>query len=698
MLGLAKRKLIYFLLSVSIVLIATNTFSVDFFSSTVANSSPQCGSQLAHVEGPSSSPKRHTLSIYLSCIDNNVRRGIRNGFDRNLVPATINNVIPNTERIVTRGPSSGGNLGFASHNNLLRSPLVAIGYSDVNSSYRYAADACRGLGEFVIGWNSGIHGTPDSPICERIRFTPGNRIGPSTANRTSKSTGLVNQKGLDSPSSFMFYTDPYNANTSALHYFCNAVAPSGGGWGVAISETSLSGTATGIHEQIDNVINQTCRKAKQICNERGGLDCLIVNEDIWRSNIPSNLPQLKTVDLFLTCSNIAEPYHTRSGISRTDVYSELSNLELSAIQDDAEDCSFSIQYFYDVVIAPSHSERVLIRAGLSEDGYVIDDLVGSVTISQAGNPNPSESVTLNPGDRFLVESLDPQNSGQLTKIIANERRHNIVDLPITKAFLDKSRWPREFGEEIDGYRDALREEFLPKSSSVRIEQRSVSGVRVVIAEVDLNNPDTILTLAPAQEVTSTGGLRQFANSRNAAIVLSGTFRDPANTNWTSISSGQTIAGELGMTWPVYTVLGLKRQNQPEMIDKASSIPNWNDYWFAITGTPRLVNGGVPGVTARHPEEEMDINAANGRAAIGFSHQNNVLYHVITIDSISLPKMAEVMSAVGCDDAVNLEGGGGYFIVHDGTVYGPGDVRSPVIVVNDAQFVARLQVQEAWKNF
>jgi hypothetical protein len=624
--------------------------------------------------------------------------------------ASIETIIQNTERVVTRGRLNGGNLGFVTRDDQLRrSPLVSIGYSDVESSYYSGYDKCVGAGEFVIGWNSAIHGAPDEPICQRIgyrpesfRVRPGGRIGPRNPPQALKTLqGLSPRKSIIASGFYQYYRNPRNADASSLQYYCNALSPAEGAWGVAISNTSLSGGGSGLQEELDRVLATTCRQAQDTCLEQGGSECSVVSEDIWRTDFPSNLTQFKEVDLLLTCSNIDRPYSVKSGVSREDIVAGLAQLEAAARQENAQSCTFNIQYFYDVQITPASSERTLIRTGLSEDSYVIDDLVGSITIQRPGTQEESVSVTLNPGDRFLIESLDPQNTADLSKIIPRESRTELIDKPVVQAFLDKDRWPQDLGPEIDAYWAALREQFLPQPPAVRVERRSVNGINVVVAEVDLNNPSTVLTLEPEASVRAVGSVRDFAASRNAALVLSGTFGDPGRVdpNWSVMSEGRFIQGENAQNWSTYTVLGLKRNNEPEMVPRSSG-PAWSEFWFALTGHPRLVNNGVAGITEVVPNATLNIDGPASRAAIGFSSSSKTLFHVITDNgvSVTLPEMATVMREIGCDNAMNLEGGGGFFIVHEGQRYGPGEVRAPVIVVYDPEHPPNAQVEAAWNRF
>ncbi|NEP00480.1 MAG: hypothetical protein F6K58_17715 [Symploca sp. SIO2E9] len=238
-------------------------------------------------------------------------------------------------------------------------------------------------------------------------------------------------------------------------------------------------------------------------------------------------------------------------------------------------------------------------------------------------------------------------------------------------------------------------------SAVHVERTTVDGVNIWKAEIDLNNPNTIVTLVKRSDVDQAGGFTQFAKNTKAALIASGTFSE--DTNWTMISEGKTIQGEDTKNWSNYTVLGLRSGNQPEMFARPE-VSQWNEYWFALTGHPRLVSGGNPGVTEVAPGSTLNINDFAVRGAIGFSSKEKKLYHIITNDRIPLNRLAKIMHLIGCDQAMNLEGGGGMVLACkgdspncNGTPLVAGEVRSPLIVVYDAQYRDE-RITKAWEHF
>ncbi|NEO33766.1 MAG: hypothetical protein F6K36_25765 [Symploca sp. SIO3C6] len=264
---------------------------------------------------------------------------------------------------------------------------------------------------------------------------------------------------------------------------------------------------------------------------------------------------------------------------------------------------------------------------------------------------------------------------------------------------------KERGIAPDAYVWTFSDHYIPcnkNPSAVQVERTTVDGVNIWKTEIDLNNPNTIVTLVKTADVEQAGGFTQFAKNSKAALIASGTFSE--DTNWTMISEGNTIQGEDTKNWSTGTVFGLKTGNQAEMFARPD-VPEWNEYWFALTGHPRLVSGGNPGITevVSAPDEDF-IKGDQYRAAIGFSSKEKKLYHIVTNDPIPLNRLAKIMHLIGCDQAMNLEGGGGMVLACkgdspecNGTPLVSGEVRSPLIVVYDAQHRDE-RITQAWELF
>jgi Phosphodiester glycosidase len=135
-------------------------------------------------------------------------------------------------------------------------------------------------------------------------------------------------------------------------------------------------------------------------------------------------------------------------------------------------------------------------------------------------------------------------------------------------------------------------------------------------------------------------------------------------------------------------LGLKSGNEPEINARAKS--QWDEYWFALTGNHWLLGKGSN--ITKLPKD------SNVRATIGFSCNPKKLYHVITLKNVSFAKLSNIMKAIGCDEAINLEGGDGRILAQNGKLKVPGELRSPLIVVYDAEHPAPKKTREAFASF
>lgn len=592
--------------------------------------------------------------------------GIKEGVNLPVRASRGQTIAYNRTLNIRAGTSNGANLRFLTRSGAVPNYLASAGRHPSRSSEYYFP--CGAAHRFVIGWRSGRRGG-----CDPVSFSPGRvlRVGPTAGSQDTMALASSAGKQVYDPR----WVAPVN-----LRHYCSAIADSGNQWGASLSERSWS----------EAEVEAVCQQAVETCEAAGDQECFIANRGDWRRYHPK--PLFRNVDLLLQCEEGKE-YHSK--VSDLEVNAGWQQLEQEARSDQASACVLYMYYFDEVLISPSTEGRTLIYTDSSNSGFVINDLLGSVEITITDPSETSlQTVSLQAGERYVANY---QAGSVNVETIPPDERVEIASSPTVGAFLDEAQWNEDVQEDIEAYDKALQDEFLPELPAVEVEEQTVAGVRVVVAAVDLSNPNTILTIAREEDVRSAGGLRPFAQRRNAALVLSGTFEDPNNSNWTTISEGRFLEGQQSRNWSNYTVLGLQRSNQPEMLARNQG-PNWDAYWFALTGHPRLVSGGVPGVTEVAQGASLNLNSAAGRAAIGFSQSPNKLYHVITIDPISLPKMAEVMRTIGCDEAMNLEGGGGYFIVNQTQVYGPGQVRAPVIVVNDAENPPAAAIQQAWQNF
>jgi exopolysaccharide biosynthesis protein len=88
-----------------------------------------------------------------------------------------------------------------------------------------------------------------------------------------------------------------------------------------------------------------------------------------------------------------------------------------------------------------------------------------------------------------------------------------------------------------------------------------------------------------------------------------------------------------------------------------------------------------------------------RCAIGYPQSKDRLYIVTFLKGLSLKREAELMKALGCFEAMNLDGGASRAMAHNGQIVVPAHrPLTNVIVVYDTKFPAPQELIASWKDF
>ncbi len=185
----------------------------------------------------------------------------------------------------------------------------------------------------------------------------------------------------------------------------------------------------------------------------------------------------------------------------------------------------------------------------------------------------------------------------------------------------------------------------------------LAGVPVMVLTVDLNDPNIKVTGIMAQY--GRGHAERFADmiSRShPTAAFTGTYFSENN----NIPIGDIVVnGKLAHRGGVGTALCLTDDNQCDFVRPPYNYArmDWSQYDFVCSAGPRLVKEGVAEV---HPGEEgfrdPHLLGSATRLAVGLTAHHKLLF-VATRDHIQLGKMAKVMKALGCVDALNLDAGG-----------------------------------------
>lgn len=250
------------------------------------------------------------------------------------------------------------------------------------------------------------------------------------------------------------------------------------------------------------------------------------------------------------------------------------------------------------------------------------------------------------------------------------------------------------------------------SRPISVTQRKILGIPVYVTSIDLTDPKTFISVGLANNATKANSARSTKGDEafnsmvrrySAAMTASGTFfsmDDQKRVMGNMVAGGRVLKYS---PWENYgTTLGLKAGNRPEMVTaRVEGKPKWNKHWFSLTAGPRLLKRGE---VAINPKQEgfTDPAVMGGvalRSAIGFPEHGNRLIMVTFQKPVSLQKEASIMKALGCHEAMNLDGGTSLALAYGRRVLQPaGRSLTNVITVYDKQYPAPEELRKSWERF
>jgi hypothetical protein len=237
-----------------------------------------------------------------------------------------------------------------------------------------------------------------------------------------------------------------------------------------------------------------------------------------------------------------------------------------------------------------------------------------------------------------------------------------------------------------------------------------NGVPYYQVTIDLSDPDSYLVVrlpgkaTQANSTTFTAGhenFESFLKRYPCAAMVNGTFfskDDQERVMGNLVSEGKIMKYS---QWENYgTTLSLRQGDYPEMVTaRAEGRPKWDEHWFSLTCGPRLLKNGEVWV---NPELEgftdPHVLGCGSRAAIGFPKSRDRIYLITFLRGLSLAEEAKAMKAIGCWEAMNLDGGASKALFHDTVVMKPGRGLTNVLVVYDAAHKAPPEVIDSWRQF
>ncbi len=246
---------------------------------------------------------------------------------------------------------------------------------------------------------------------------------------------------------------------------------------------------------------------------------------------------------------------------------------------------------------------------------------------------------------------------------------------------------------------------------VRVIRRVVNGVPFYQTTIDLTDPKTFITIDLAHNAPAANNAQRsygdetfprMVKRARAAVVANGTF---FSTDREKRVMGNMVAEGRFLKyspWENYgTTLGLRAGNQPEMVTaRVDGLPAWQEHWFSMTAGPRLLKEGKIWIAPRSEGfRDPSVLGVASRAAIGFPRGGKKLVLATFLKHLSLEQEAKIMRAIGCYEAMNLDGGSSLGLARSGKVLiNPSRPLTNVLVVYDAKHPAPSALKDSWSLF
>ncbi|MHB9131716.1 MAG: phosphodiester glycosidase family protein [Armatimonadota bacterium] len=220
-----------------------------------------------------------------------------------------------------------------------------------------------------------------------------------------------------------------------------------------------------------------------------------------------------------------------------------------------------------------------------------------------------------------------------------------------------------------------------KPESVSYVTHRLYNVMVHIIVVDLNDPTILVTPRIAR---NTPGRRQsfvsFMAEHQPLAQITGSYFSMTGPAYPI--GDIVIGGKLRYDGPIGSALAIKPNNLAGIVN----VPryrkyNWKGYESVLQGGIRLVQNGK---YALYPStqgfRDPDLFRQATRTAVGIQ-QNNRLLLVAVGRGVSLVTMVKIMKALGCRDAMTLDGGTSTGLAFSTSpIYTPGRMISNVLMV------------------
>jgi hypothetical protein len=246
---------------------------------------------------------------------------------------------------------------------------------------------------------------------------------------------------------------------------------------------------------------------------------------------------------------------------------------------------------------------------------------------------------------------------------------------------------------------------------IRMTRRKIGSVRFFLTTVDLNHPSVLLNIglpynAPqANSPKYSRGVepfKRFVSRHPATVMVNGTF---FSTDAQKRVMGNMVAGGRMLKYSASenygTTLGIRKGRRMELVTaRTDGKPAWDQHWFSLTAGPRLLRKGSIWIAPRTEGfTDPRVMGLASRNAIGYSAQQNKLFIVTFRTPVTLKQEARIMKAIGCYEAMNLDGGSSTGLAYNGKILvNPRRSLTNVIAVHDTSYPAPLALRTSWQKF
>jgi len=250
-----------------------------------------------------------------------------------------------------------------------------------------------------------------------------------------------------------------------------------------------------------------------------------------------------------------------------------------------------------------------------------------------------------------------------------------------------------------------------QAAPVQVTERRVAGAHFYQTSIDLSDRETVMTIGLANNARQANSNRvqngdelfeRMAGRYQAAVITNGTFfsqDEQKRVMGNMVSEGRFLKYS---QWENFgTTLGIKAGNRPEMITaRVDGKPDWTEHWFSLTCGPRLMKAGKIWLDPKvEGFKDPNVLGASYRTATGFTADGQKLFIITFLSILTLQQEAEVMQAIGCYEAMNLDGGASLALAKNGNILLPPERNlTNIIVVYDGLHPAPASVKQAWERF